>query len=762
MSEERYIINADDWTDIVSCTKSLTYADRDKKLTASEISARLTSFAGETSVPNGRAWYASNLALDSDPLDGPTYENGLWRVVIGKEIYYSVDGAEWVRSNLAPTNDIKGIRYNDGLWVVWSSYGEVWCSTDLIEWTKGAVDSCEETSWVDMAYGNGCWMACSDSYNSSDLSLSKGGVWTSTDALTWTKIATPFAAASKVIWSDGIWLASTRGTNGIYRSIDGAEWLSVLSCGSYYMQDILYVNGMWFTYNSTASKSAWCSSDGSTWAQIPGLTFHNFIFVKYCYDRWIFSASSNNSYKEDYYKRIYWSRDGVTWTSGIDWCTGRILDIIYADGLYYVTTRDYTDPAVTYATADFVSKKSFGSVRGITKLFHENDIFLTGAYWYSEDDLATRPYITGGFKGFNPDNISYANDVWVTYEDLYYKSILYSPGGKTATVLDTCNEVTSYAGDIAANAFRGCTALIKVDVPNATAVGDNAFRGCTSLASINLQKAVTIGARALHGCVALTAIELPEVTGIADGTFQNCTALANAVLPAATTVGDYAFLHCAALTSISLPETTTVGHNAFTGCTSLAFVDAPKAETVGEGAFTICPNLTDVNIPNVTAIGNYAFHECASLTSIDMPNVTAIGSYVFNGCTALTEVVTPNVTSIGDHAFMNCSSITMIDLPVATKISSWAFSGCTALTAVVLRSETAVQLRMWVPGNYYEQFTNTPIARKTGYIYVPSALIDTYKAANGWSTYATQFRALEDYTVDGTTTGDLDESKIST
>lgn len=41
-----------------------------------------------------------------------------------------------------------------------------------------------------------------------------------------------------------------------------------------------------------------------------------------------------------------------------------------------------------------------------------------------------------------------------------------------------------------------------------------------------------------------------------------------------------------------------------------------------------------------------------------------------------------------------------------------------------------------------------------------AALVDSYKAATNWSTYADQIRALEDYTVDGTTTGALDETKI--
>ena len=42
-------------------------------------------------------------------------------------------------------------------------------------------------------------------------------------------------------------------------------------------------------------------------------------------------------------------------------------------------------------------------------------------------------------------------------------------------------------------------------------------------------------------------------------------------------------------------------------------------------------------------------------------------------------------------------------------------------------------------------FNSTPIASGTGYIYVPAALVDNYKAATNWSTYANQIRAIEDY-----------------
>ena len=121
---------------------------------------------------------------------------------------------------------------------------------------------------------------------------------------------------------------------------------------------------------------------------------------------------------------------------------------------------------------------------------------------------------------------------------------------------------------------------------------------------------------------------------------------------------------------------------------------------------------------------------------------------------SITEIADNLVTSIGAYAFHSCSALASVDFPVATSIGNYAFSYCSKLTALILRSETMATLRDTIV------FTSTPIASGTGYIYVPRALVDSYKAASDWSTYANQIRSIEDYTVDGTITGALDETKI--
>ncbi|MBP3304941.1 MAG: leucine-rich repeat protein [Oscillospiraceae bacterium] len=120
-----------------------------------------------------------------------------------------------------------------------------------------------------------------------------------------------------------------------------------------------------------------------------------------------------------------------------------------------------------------------------------------------------------------------------------------------------------------------------------------------------------------------------------------------------------------------------------------------------------------------------------------------------------TEYKDDLLTSIGRSSFYNCAKLVVADFPsLSGSIAMEAFHSCKVLTALILRNNRIVSLAAT------SAFQSTPIASGTGYIYAPSALIDSYKAATQWATYADQFRALEDYTVDGTVDGDLDENKI--
>ena len=141
---------------------------------------------------------------------------------------------------------------------------------------------------------------------------------------------------------------------------------------------------------------------------------------------------------------------------------------------------------------------------------------------------------------------------------------------------------------------------------------------------------------------------------------------------------------------------------------------------------------TSFEIPEgTTSIGNSAFRGYTALTSITIPNsVTSIGGWAFYDCTGLISITIPDcVTSIGDSAFERCSGLESITIPDSvTSIGYNAFYGCTNLTEIDFSTHNAVPTLANI-----SVFYNTSSSL---IIKVPSALLDEWKAATNWATYA--------------------------
>ncbi len=278
-------------------------------------------------------------------------------------------------------------------------------------------------------------------------------------------------------------------------------------------------------------------------------------------------------------------------------------------------------------------------------------------------------------------------------------------------------------------AFRDCTGLTSITIPNSVTSVYGAFGGCTGLTSINVasdnncyssnngvlfnkkkteligypagksqtsytipNSVTSIGDGAFYGCTGLTSITIPNsVTSIGEDAFWGCTGLTSITIPnSVTSIGVRAFRGCTGLTSITIPNSvTSIGNWAFKYCSSLTSITIPNSVTsIGCEVFYHCTGLTSITIPNsVTSIEGWAFDGCTGLTSITIPNsVTSIGSYAFSGCTGLTSITIPNsVTSIGDGAFEYCNGLTSITIPNSvTSIGDVAFCCCTGLTSITI------------------------------------------------------------------------------
>ena len=229
-------------------------------------------------------------------------------------------------------------------------------------------------------------------------------------------------------------------------------------------------------------------------------------------------------------------------------------------------------------------------------------------------------------------------------------------------------------------------------------------------------------------------------------TFLECTAISEVKIPnTVTVIGRAAFGSCTSLTSITIPNSVTyIGFGAFGGCSNLTSISIPNSvTTINSRSFYYCQNLESITFEDVTKItindeiGDYIFADCPKLESINITADTPWTFMPYRGfmrCYALKSIVIPNtVTNIMGMALCDCTSLTTITIPAGvTTIGMQAFDGCTSLTSITCLPTTPPTLNNT---NQFNATNNCPI-------YVPAESVAAYKAASGWSTYASRIQAI--------------------
>lgn len=341
--------------------------------------------------------------------------------------------------------------------------------------------------------------------------------------------------------------------------------------------------------------------------------------------------------------------------------------------------------------------------------------------------------------------------------------------------------ITNDFTEFGTNVFAG-TALTEFTCPaNVTAISSSLFMSCKQLKTVTLgDKVTSIGGQAFYKS-GVEQINLPEsLKSIGTLAFASAKLSGDLVIPAnVTSIGEQAFANNTGLTTVALPASvTSIGNGAFMGCTGIvsfsvdpanevfaATADgkcltskdgltliayAPAAEgttftadytTVMPYAFYMAKNLTTVELPLCTNWGAYALYQ-TPITALTVRGT--VDRYVAANCAALAEI-TIDCGTVPTGIAADCPALAKVTLlqPI-TIVRQDAFKNCTSLKELALGNILAILETDCFSGAGIEAITVSsfyPAAMAEGVfteasnivVTVPESLVETYKAANGWS-----------------------------
>ena len=230
--------------------------------------------------------------------------------------------------------------------------------------------------------------------------------------------------------------------------------------------------------------------------------------------------------------------------------------------------------------------------------------------------------------------------------------------------------------------------------------------------------------------------------GKSNTTFRYCY-FNNMIFPKNCTLGTSSFDNCSAST-LSFGSGTIISDGndwpsvtaVFRSC-NISNIDLNGVTKIGNYAFYNLSGCTSITIPpSVTDFGTYAFSGVSSLNSvtIDYASNATLKSGQFKGCKSITSLtIGSHPTSIGGNMFDNCTKLTTLVIPSnISSIGGYAFYNCSGLTSITVESVTPPTLG----SNAFYSIKYTCL------IYVPSGSVKAYKAASGWSDYASRIQAI--------------------
>lgn len=364
------------------------------------------------------------------------------------------------------------------------------------------------------------------------------------------------------------------------------------------------------------------------------------------------------------------------------------------------------------------------------------------AFYYSSPGRSSEIVWGKGIRSVGKNVVCDSNRVKVSYSDdiacnyfADYKNIIKNDLRYPSTFTDGNGIIYKRVGE-KSYAISGFTSKIKSDLTipvraNGFLINhilEGAFKTCTGLTSLTIPDYFQIDKEAFRDCTKLKSISIGAGTKLEEDTFRGCTYLENVTVGAWCKLGKNTFSDAGMLKKVDFQgELSEIGEGAFRNCKSLTSIKVPEGVKVLEKAvFSGCSSLKNIGLPKslnkvlntydeVYGGENYAFYQVPQkLNVFCYANTDAQfiaesfgftchlyydfaywfdedGTYYVTGISDLaSKVVIPKevegiaITRIEKNASAYKENLESIELEGNTDIEEGAFAYCTNLKSVTL------------------------------------------------------------------------------
>lgn len=309
---------------------------------------------------------------------GPAFGAGVF-VLVGQTsnvALTSPDGVNWTARTLPTSSGWTDVIFAGGQFVAISNSTAAATSPDGITWTA-RTNGGGALAWVQVAYGNGTYVAV-------QASGSSAGIATSPDGITWTSRVLPNAATyATIAYGNGQFVVPQPNSSNVYTSPDGTTWTTRSMGATAAWGQVAFGNGVHVAVVNGSTVTAYSTNGGVSWTAgaqpVAGarVSFANGYF---------FAMSTAGAAT---------SIDGINWTSrtlpvyvassSVAYGNSITVANAGATGVSYVLTTKmggtgtvlYTTPVATTAVVTDVYVSNPSGTAGVFALFYDG-VAVTG------------------------------------------------------------------------------------------------------------------------------------------------------------------------------------------------------------------------------------------------------------------------------------------------------------------------------------------------------------------------------------------------